>query len=165
MPITDIEEIAEIYKTPMLISQIWMPWAKAMGARMSIETTMTRKGARLNKNLSAPSGVKPSLSVSLRVSASVCKVPPGPTRLGPWRICIYAETFLSINTRTKPSTAKSATADNPTRSNSTDKATLGLKLPSSHPWIARVMCSRLNILFRFNFFVFGWPPQDTSKIS
>jgi hypothetical protein len=49
----------------------WKPFAKAMGANKSMATIITTKGARLKRNLSAPSGVNPSFKISFSVSAEV----------------------------------------------------------------------------------------------
>ena len=43
-------------------------------------------------------GVIDSLKNSLRPSATVCKRPQGPARLGPTRFCILASTLRSIQT-------------------------------------------------------------------
>ena len=60
----------------------------AIGAISNIEAIITRKGAKLKRNLSAPSGVRPSFTSNFKVSARVCRLPRYPTRLGPTRTCI-----------------------------------------------------------------------------
>src|SRR5436190_24190166 len=132
IPITETDETALTYNTPILISHIWNPLANGIGARMSMAMMITTNGARLNKNLSAPSGVSPSFTTSFNVSARVCSVPPGPTRFGPKRICIYAETFLSMNTRTNPSIANKPITHTPTIANSTNNASVELNVLFNH---------------------------------
>src|SRR5438067_13487574 len=47
------------------------------------------------RNLSASSGTRSSLSSSFTASATHCKKPPGPTRLGPTRLWMRAATRRS----------------------------------------------------------------------
>src|SRR5476651_318214 len=88
IPITDKEDTADTYNTPILISHNWKPFAKAIGANSNIATNITKKGARLNKNLYALSCVSPSFINNFKVSATVWNIPPGPTLFGPKRIWI-----------------------------------------------------------------------------
>jgi hypothetical protein len=118
IPITDTDDIAEKNKTPILISHICNPFANISGAITTMAMIITIKGARLNKNLSAPSGVIPSFTISFSVSAAVWNIPTGPTRLGPSLNCIHAETFLSIMISTKPSNANKLIIHTPTITNS-----------------------------------------------
>src|SRR5215210_7630989 len=85
MAITETDDIAAIYSTPILTSHIWKPLAKAIGAISNMAAIIAIKGARLNRNLSAPLGVNPSFTISFIVSASDWNIPFGPTRLGPKR--------------------------------------------------------------------------------
>ena len=50
-------------------------------AEIAAKTEMT--GASWNRILLAPAGVKSSLEISLMTSASGCREPSGPARLGP----------------------------------------------------------------------------------
>ena len=64
----------------------------------------TNIGARLNKNLSALSGVIFSLHKSLNASANVCKTPHNPTLLGHFLCVKNPSNFLSARTRNKTTT-------------------------------------------------------------
>ncbi len=50
--------------------------------------TNTRYGASLKTKRSASAGIKSSLKNSLMPSANVCKIPNGPQRCGPMRLCM-----------------------------------------------------------------------------
>src|ERR1035437_9944732 len=91
-------------------------------------TIIAMKGAKLNKNLSAPAGVIPSFTNNFTVSASDCNIPLGPTRLGPRRICIHAETFLSMITNTSPSIANKPITHTPAITISMTIVQIGLKV-------------------------------------
>src|ERR1035437_8673884 len=91
-------------------------------------TIIAMKGAKLNKNLSAPAGVIPSFTNNFTVSASDCNIPLGPTRLGPRRICIHAETFLSMITNTSPSMANKPITHTPAITISMTIVQIGLKV-------------------------------------
>ena len=60
--------------------------------------TFTRTGAITKSFRSTFFGKMASLKRSLTVSASVCRRPSGPTRFGPMRSCMKAETFRSAYT-------------------------------------------------------------------
>ncbi len=47
------------------------------------------------RNWSASAGTRSSFKSSLTASATHCKKPPGPTRLGPTRLCMRAATRRS----------------------------------------------------------------------
>ncbi len=86
---------------------------------------MAINGARLNKNLSEPLGVSPSFTNNFTVSANDCNKPFGPTRLGPRRICIQADTLRSMITNTKPNPANKPIAATPMITPSINKAMVG----------------------------------------
>src|ERR1035437_3536750 len=96
IPITPIEETAETYNTPMFRSHICNPGAKEKGANARKLTTKTIKGANPKRNLSAPFGVRHSLSNSFSTSANACMDPQNPTLIGPKRNCIKPATLRSI---------------------------------------------------------------------
>src|SRR5665213_2830826 len=50
--------------------------------------TNTRYGANLKTKRSASAGIKSSLKNNLMPSANVCKMPKGPQRCGPMRLCM-----------------------------------------------------------------------------
>jgi hypothetical protein len=54
-------------------------------------------GARKKRARFAVRGSVSSFRMFLMPSAMGCSQPPGPTRLGPRRFCIHAETFRSMN--------------------------------------------------------------------
>ena len=56
-------------------------------------------GAMTNTGLSANGGTQSSLVSSLIVSATVCRMPNGPTRFGPYRSCHSASIRRSSQTR------------------------------------------------------------------
>ena len=84
-----------------------------MGAMANKEVTTTIPGAKLNKNLSALSGVNHSLNNNFKVSATICKEPLGPTRFGPKRISIKAATFRSMYPKKKHNTTRNANKQMP----------------------------------------------------
>ena len=110
-----------------------------MGAINSMATIIAINGARLNKNLSAPMGVKPSLVNNFSVSAKDCNKPFGPTRLGPKRICIHALTFLSIITNTNPKIANRLITHTPAITISNTNAQVELNCSFNHSSIDFVM--------------------------
>ena len=55
-------------------------------------------GAKIKTTLSAAAGMMSSLSASFTPSASDCRRPNFPTRLGPVRSCIFANTRRSAQT-------------------------------------------------------------------
>src|SRR5581483_7441885 len=74
-----------------------------------------RYGASLNRKRSAPVGATSSLLMSLMPSASDCSSPNGPTRVGPSRSWMRADTLRSaqmaknVETPMKPKSAAAAT--------------------------------------------------------
>ena len=64
--------------------------ANAMNAGITAMTGASRK-----IGLSTPAGMNPSLRAIFTPSAKLCRIPPGPTRLGPMRICIHARILRS----------------------------------------------------------------------
>ena len=74
--------------------------AKLIRAGMSANA-----GARMNNTRSARVGMKSSLTINLIASAMGCSRPSGPTRLGPHRSCIHAESLRSSSTRYSAPTA------------------------------------------------------------
>ncbi len=60
--------------------------------------TLTSSGASTKSFRSTFFGKMASLKSSFTVSASVCRSPIGPTRLGPMRSCMKAEIFRSAYT-------------------------------------------------------------------
>ncbi len=60
-----------------------------------VKARMTRYGAILNSVSSDSAGIRSSLQTCLSPSASHCRKPLGPTRLGPHRDCIRAHTRRS----------------------------------------------------------------------
>src|SRR4029077_16128535 len=60
--------------------------------------TMEMMGAAVNTHLSARVGVMSSLIISFTASATGCRTPYGPTRIGPSRDCAHAITFRSRST-------------------------------------------------------------------
>src|ERR1700739_538636 len=76
-------------------------------AHGSTKPSTTRYGASLNNRASASSGIMSSLSTCLAPSASHCREPLGPTRLGPTRDWIRAHTRRSTQL-TIPANGKAA---------------------------------------------------------
>jgi hypothetical protein len=60
--------------------------------------TTARKGASTNAPISALRGLICSLKNSLSPSATVCRIPHGPARFGPIRLCMSESTLRSIHT-------------------------------------------------------------------
>lgn len=69
--------------------------------RLKIRST---KGPAKNKTEEAFWGTGFSFKISLRASASGCKIPKNPVQLGPFLFCILARTFRSK--RVKKATVK-----------------------------------------------------------
>ncbi len=104
MPYTPSEEQARITSTPtgrsVSCSGVW--WWKIDTSGPNGITEKARKagtvestGAIQYTGLSASVGMISSLNASLMPSASDCRVPHGPTRLGPIRFCIRPTTLRS----------------------------------------------------------------------
>src|SRR5678815_4943554 len=72
-------------------------------------------------------------------------MPPGPTRFGPRRICIHAETFLSINIRTNPRMANNPIIQIAMIRNSSSIAVVGLNVSYNQVSIECDMFSKLHI--------------------
>ena len=60
------------------------------------------EGPRRKTNLSAISGIISSFDVSLKKSATGCKIPNGPARIGPLRDCMRACVFRSSQSKMNP---------------------------------------------------------------
>jgi hypothetical protein len=60
--------------------------------------TIEMIGAAVNTHLSARTGVMSSLIISFTASAIGCRMPYGPTRIGPRRDCVQAMTLRSSST-------------------------------------------------------------------
>ena len=60
--------------------------------------TIEMIGAAVNTHLSARTGVMSSLIISFTASATGCRMPYGPTRMGPSRDCAHAITLRSSST-------------------------------------------------------------------
>ena len=60
--------------------------------------TIAMIGAAVNTHLSARVGVMSSLIISFTASATGCRMPYGPTRIGPSRDCAQAMTLRSSST-------------------------------------------------------------------
>ena len=68
---------------------------------MEIETsasTTDKNGARIKRDLCTCGGVRSSFRMNLMPSASGCKSPNGPTRVGPHRFCMRPTTLRSSHT-------------------------------------------------------------------
>src|SRR5512143_20961 len=68
-----------------------------MTANAEMPTMAAMAGARKKTGTSAPAGVRSSLKISFRMSASGCRRPNVPTRLGPSRDCMNPCTRRSMN--------------------------------------------------------------------
>jgi hypothetical protein len=69
-----------------------------MTMKISIAGAIAAMGAIKYNPSSALRGVSDSLKNSFTPSASVCRMPNGPARLGPMRFCMSATIFRSIHT-------------------------------------------------------------------
>ena len=65
--------------------------------------TTARPGAATKSHLFAPSGISSSLKKSLMPSATGCRIPKGPVRLGPSRNCMKASSRRSTQVITEKS--------------------------------------------------------------
>src|SRR3954469_19351533 len=104
MPYTPSEEQAKITRTPTgrSVSCSMVRWPKIETSGPNGITEKARKagtvettGAIQYTGLSASVGMISSLKASFTPSASDCRVPHGPTRLGPIRFCIRPTTLRS----------------------------------------------------------------------
>ncbi len=69
--------------------------AHGISAPVLIAITTIRTGARLWTNALPWTGTMFSLNISLNTSANDCRMPPGPTRFGPLRSWMNADTLRS----------------------------------------------------------------------
>lgn len=99
MAYTLIEDIANIYKTPILISAITVPSSKGITAQLIIANASETIGAIINNPKFDCVGNIVSLLNNLTPSAIGCNIPHTPTLVGPFLICIDANTFLSANVK------------------------------------------------------------------
>ena len=95
IPYIPNEVIANIYKSPALISDKTRTLSKGTTAQAAKATVNVIIGANKNKNLFESVGITISLKNNLTPSAKGCSKPLGPTTLGPSRPCIEAIIFLS----------------------------------------------------------------------
>ena len=93
------------YKIPMFTSAICNEISRpnkctllphGITAPTIIAVSMARHGPRINKNLDEKLGMISSLKNNFNPSASGCKIPNGPARLGPLLSCKTAATLRSI---------------------------------------------------------------------
>src|SRR3954466_13652944 len=80
---TPSEDMAKKKSKPMLRSAITKPGAKGITANERSAVATMIPGASTKTGLSAKGGIQPSFKKSFTESASGCKRPNGPTRLGP----------------------------------------------------------------------------------
>src|SRR3989338_634232 len=99
MPITQTEEIAIIYKMPIFRSLGIKFLPNGIATNAMTGGTTAKKGASHHTSLSASLGLISSLTRSFTASAMDCKTPCQPTRMGPNRDWICADTFLSHHIR------------------------------------------------------------------
>src|SRR5262245_48044512 len=85
--------MSEITQRPQLFS------LSGMTAQAASASTAATSGASRNTPLSAPAGIKGSLSTNFKRSANDCSRPNGPTTFGPRRSCTAAQTLRSIKSR------------------------------------------------------------------
>ena len=130
--ITNMDDTAEIYSTPILIFHSWKSLAKAMGAISSMATIMAKKERSWT-------GIYPRRRESclpftnnFTVSAKDCIMPLGPTRFGPRRIWIHADTLRSIITNIKPSTANKPITATPAITISTTSVQVAFRWALNH---------------------------------
>ncbi len=96
MPNTPIDDTERISNRPMLTSAtVAQPAPNGTSASSPSAAPVAMTGARRNRNLSALSGTMSSFASSFSPSASGWSRPSGPTRIGPRRACMKADTLRS----------------------------------------------------------------------
>jgi hypothetical protein len=96
MPTTTSEVTAVMYRMPTLRSAAISTLPKGTATKAATNPVVTTYGASLNRRGSASVGTISSFIRSFRPSASHCRMPCGPTRFGPMRDWIRAQTRRSM---------------------------------------------------------------------
>ena len=78
------------------MSAITQPSATGMTAQAENASTTETRGAMTNTPLLAPAGMTGSLSMNLKKSAKGCRIPQGPTTLGPRLSCTEPQILRSM---------------------------------------------------------------------
>src|SRR3990170_1311277 len=93
------DDIARKKSMPMSRSAIEMPGENGTTAKARRTAVIMTAGARTNTALSEKGGTQSSFANILSMSATTCRRPNGPTRLGPYLSCHRARRRLSIQMR------------------------------------------------------------------
>src|SRR3990172_9244463 len=127
-----VEPMAMMNSTPTLRSASTIPWPKGNTANTTIVGMKMMTGPSQNSSLSALRVVMGSFSSSLKASAIGCRMPVGPTRLGPIRFCISPTTRRSIQMKASTlSTVHNRMASTPI----SDDTTYGTQSGAPHSWM------------------------------
>src|SRR5262245_57056362 len=95
IPQTDSDEIAKIYSTPTLMSEITQLVLTGITAQAASASTQDTSGASRKTPLFALAGIVGSFNTNFNRSANDCSKPHGPTTFGPRRICTAAQILRS----------------------------------------------------------------------